>query len=89
MARARAFAKLMKDAPLAIIDKRRSAHNIAESLTVIGEVKGKTAILIDDMIDTGGTICSGANLLKKEELIGYLHALHMLFFLLPLVKVKY
>ena len=35
-------------------------------LTVIGEVKGKTAILIDDMIDTGGTICSGANLLKKE-----------------------
>ena len=66
VARARAFAKLMKDAPLAIIDKRRSAHNIAESLTVIGEVKGKTAILIDDMIDTGGTICSGANLLKKE-----------------------
>jgi len=66
VARARAFAKLMKDAPLAIIDKRRSAHNIAESLTVIGEVRGKTAILIDDMIDTGGTICSGANLLKKE-----------------------
>jgi len=66
VARARAFAKLMNDAPLAIIDKRRSAHNIAESLTVIGEVKGKTAILIDDMIDTGGTICSGANLLKKE-----------------------
>jgi ribose-phosphate pyrophosphokinase len=66
VARARAFAKLMSDAPLAIIDKRRSAHNIAESLTVIGEVKGKTAILIDDMIDTGGTICSGANLLKKE-----------------------
>ena len=51
---------------LAIIDKRRAAHNIAESLTVIGEVKGKTAILIDDMIDTGGTICSGAHLLKKE-----------------------
>ena len=66
VARARAFAKLMKDAPLAIIDKRRSAHNISESLTVIGEVKGKTAILIDDMIDTGGTICSGANLLRKE-----------------------
>jgi len=66
VARARAFAKLMNDAPLAIIDKRRAAHNIAESLTVIGEVKGKTAILIDDMIDTGGTICSGANLLKQE-----------------------
>jgi len=53
----------MNDAPLAIIDKRRAAHNIAESLTVIGEVKGKTAILIDDMIDTGGTIFSGAYLL--------------------------
>ena len=74
VARARAFAKLMKDAPLAIIDKRRSAHNIAESLTVIGEVRGKTAILIDDMIDTGGTICSGANLLKKKELTEYSHA---------------
>ena len=56
----------MKDAPLAIIDKRRSAHNVAESLTVIGEVKGKTAILIDDMIDTGGTICAGARLLREQ-----------------------
>ena len=66
VARARAFAKKMKDAPLAIIDKRRSAHNVSESLTVIGDVKGKTAILIDDMIDTGGTICAGAKLLRKE-----------------------
>ncbi len=66
VARARAFAKQMKDAPLAIIDKRRSAHNVAESLTVIGDVAGKTAILIDDMIDTGGTICNGAELLRKE-----------------------
>ncbi len=66
VARARAFAKQMKDAPLAIIDKRRSGHNVAESLTVIGEVSGRTAILIDDMIDTGGTICAGAELLRKE-----------------------
>ncbi len=66
VARARAFAKKMKDAPLAIIDKRRAAHNIAQSLTVIGDVKNKTAILIDDMIDTGGTICAGAELLRKE-----------------------
>ena len=66
VARARAFAKQMKDAPLAIIDKRRSAHNVSKSLTVIGDVKGKTAILIDDMIDTGGTICAGAELLRKE-----------------------
>ncbi len=66
VARARAFAKQMNDAPLAIIDKRRAVHNIAESLTVIGEVANKTAILIDDMIDTGGTITAGAQLLRKE-----------------------
>ncbi len=66
VARARAFAKQMKDAPLAIIDKRRSAHNVAKSLKVIGEVANKTAILIDDMIDTGGTICAGAELLKQQ-----------------------
>ncbi|WP_320664718.1 ribose-phosphate pyrophosphokinase [Prochlorococcus sp. MIT 1223] len=66
VARARAFAKQMKDAPLAIIDKRRSGHNVAESLTVIGEVSNRTAILIDDMIDTGGTIFAGAELLRKE-----------------------
>jgi ribose-phosphate pyrophosphokinase len=56
----------MNDAPLAIIDKRRTGHNKAESLTVIGDVEGKTAILIDDMIDTGGTICSGARLLRQQ-----------------------
>ncbi|MCP9817036.1 ribose-phosphate pyrophosphokinase [Synechococcus sp. GreenBA-s] len=66
VARARAFAKQMNDAPLAIIDKRRSGHNVAESLTVIGDVAGKTAILIDDMIDTGGTICAGARLLRER-----------------------
>jgi ribose-phosphate pyrophosphokinase len=66
VARARAFAKQMHDAPLAIIDKRRSGHNVAESLTVIGDVAGKTAVLIDDMIDTGGTICQGARLLHDR-----------------------
>ncbi len=66
VARARAFAKQMKDAPLAIIDKRRSAHNVAKSLTVIGDVANKTAVLIDDMIDTGGTITAGAKLLREE-----------------------
>ena len=66
VARARAFAKRMDDAPLAIIDKRRSSHNVAESLTVIGDVKGKTAVLVDDMIDTGGTISKGAKLLQQR-----------------------
>ena len=66
VARARAFAKQMNDAPLAIIDKRRAGHNVAESLTVIGDVAGKTSVLIDDMIDTGGTICQAARLLRRN-----------------------
>lgn len=66
VARARAFAKKLNDAPLAIIDKRRQAHNVAEVMNVVGDVRGKTAVLVDDMIDTAGTICEGARLLKKE-----------------------
>lgn len=66
VARARAVAKKLNDAPLAIIDKRRQAHNVAEVLNVIGDVQGKTAILVDDMIDTAGTISEGARLLKEE-----------------------
>ena len=66
VARARAFAKKLNDAPLAIIDKRRQAHNVAEVMNVIGDVAGKTAVLVDDMIDTAGTICEGARLLRKE-----------------------
>ncbi len=66
VARARAFAKKLDDAPLAIIDKRRQAHNVAEVMNVIGDVAGKTAVLVDDMIDTAGTICEGAKLLRQE-----------------------
>ncbi|HEY9710302.1 MAG TPA: ribose-phosphate pyrophosphokinase [Oculatellaceae cyanobacterium] len=66
VARARAFAKKLDDAPLAIIDKRRQAHNVAEVMNVIGDVKGKTAVLVDDMIDTGGTISEGARILRQE-----------------------
>ena len=66
VARARAFAKKLNDAPLAIIDKRRQAHNVAEVMNVIGDVKGKTAVLVDDMIDTAGTLLEGGKLLKKE-----------------------
>ena len=66
VARARAFAKKLGDAPLAIIDKRRQAHNVAEVMNLIGDVSGKTAVLVDDMIDTAGTICEGAKLLRRE-----------------------
>ena len=66
VARARSFAKKLNDAPLAIIDKRRQAHNVVEVMNVIGDVSGKTAVLVDDMIDTAGTIYEAAKLLRKE-----------------------
>lgn len=65
VARARAFAKKL-DCPIAIIDKRRTAHNQAEVMHVIGEVKGRTAIMVDDMVDTAGTLVAGAALLARE-----------------------
>ena len=63
--RTRAFAKKL-NCPIAIIDKRRRAHNVAEVENVIGDVKGKTAIIFDDIIDTAGTLVAGAELLKRE-----------------------
>ncbi|MBN1627608.1 MAG: ribose-phosphate pyrophosphokinase [Deltaproteobacteria bacterium] len=63
--RARAFAKRLS-ASLAIIDKRRDAPNIAEAMNIIGEVDGKTTIILDDMVDTAGTLQQGANALKKR-----------------------
>jgi len=66
VARARSFAKKLDDAPLAIIDKRRQTHNVAEVMNLIGDVKGKTAVLVDDMIDTAGTILEGAKLLREK-----------------------
>ncbi|KAB2017922.1 hypothetical protein ES319_D08G195300v1 [Gossypium barbadense] len=66
VARARSFAKKLSDAPLAIVDKRRHAHNVAEVMNLIGDVKGKVAVMVDDMIDTAGTIAKGAALLHQE-----------------------
>lgn len=60
--RARAYAKLI-EAPLAIIDKRRDKPNHATASHVIGDVRGKVAVLVDDIIDTAGTICAGADVL--------------------------
>jgi len=62
--RTRAFAKRL-NADLAIIDKRRARANECEAMNVIGDVKGKTAILLDDMVDTAGTLCSGADMLRN------------------------
>lgn len=63
--RVRKFAKFV-DAPLAIIDKRRPEANKVEVMSIIGDVKGKEVILIDDMIDTAGTLCSAAEELIKK-----------------------
>jgi len=54
------------DCPIAIIDKRRPKPNVAEVMGIIGDVQGKNCILIDDMIDTAGTICAGAQVLKEK-----------------------
>ncbi|MBI5419247.1 MAG: ribose-phosphate pyrophosphokinase [Deltaproteobacteria bacterium] len=63
--RARAFAKRL-NSPMAIIDKRRVEPNVAQVMNIIGEVEGMTAILLDDMVDTGGTLVQSADALKKE-----------------------
>ncbi|HDZ23985.1 MAG TPA: ribose-phosphate pyrophosphokinase [Desulfobacteraceae bacterium] len=63
--RARAFAKRL-NASLAIIDKRREAPNVAEAMNIIGEVDGKTAIILDDMVDTAGTLTQAAQALRDR-----------------------
>jgi len=63
--RARAMAKLL-GTELAIIDKRRPKANVAEVMNIIGDVDGRTCLLIDDMVDTAGTLCGAANALKEN-----------------------
>src|SRR5882672_10970413 len=64
--RARALAKRLDDAGLAIIDKRRPQPNQAEVMNVIGDVANKTCVLVDDMVDTAGTLCQAAAVLKQR-----------------------
>ena len=64
--RARALAKRLDDADLAIIDKRRPRANQARVMNVIGEVDGKVCMLVDDMVDTAGTLCAAAKTLKER-----------------------
>ena len=64
--RARAIAKQLQDLDLAIIDKRRPQANETRVMNVIGDVAGKTCILVDDIVDTAGTLCTGATALKEE-----------------------
>jgi ribose-phosphate pyrophosphokinase len=67
--RARALAKRLDDADLAIIDKRRPKANVSEIMHIIGDVEGRTCVLVDDLVDTAGTLCHAASALKKDGAI--------------------
>lgn len=72
--RARALAKQLDDADLAIIDKRRARANESQVMHIIGDVAGRTCLLVDDMIDTAGTLCRAADALKANgaiRVVGY------------------
>lgn len=78
--RARSIAKQLNDADLAIIDKRRPRANVSQVMNVIGDVEGKTCIIVDDMIDTAGTLCKAAQALKDRgaaKIVAY--ATHAVF----------
>jgi len=64
--RARAIAKRLDDADLAIIDKRRPKANVATVMNIIGDVSGKICVLVDDIVDTAGTLCAAAAALKQH-----------------------
>lgn len=64
--RARALAKRLDDADLAIIDKRRPKANVSEIMHIIGDVEGKTCVMVDDLVDTAGTLCHASGALKKQ-----------------------
>jgi ribose-phosphate pyrophosphokinase len=64
--RARALAKRLDDAELAIIDKRRPKPNVAKVMNIIGEVEGRSCVMVDDLVDTAGTLCRAAEALKRE-----------------------
>ncbi|MGD8380278.1 MAG: ribose-phosphate diphosphokinase [Gammaproteobacteria bacterium] len=73
--RARAFAKRLDDADLAIIDKRRPRANEAKVMNIIGDVTGKTCVIVDDLVDTAGTLCMAAKALKEhgaEKVMAYI-----------------
>lgn len=78
--RARATAKLLNDTDLAIIDKRRPKANVAQVMNIIGDVNGRDCIIVDDMIDTGGTLAKAAEALKAHGAKRvYAYATHAIF----------
>jgi ribose-phosphate pyrophosphokinase len=77
--RARAIAKRI-DADLAIVDKRRERAGVSEVMNIIGDVKGRTCILVDDILDSGGTLCNAAEALMNAGASGvYVYCVHGVF----------
>jgi ribose-phosphate pyrophosphokinase len=73
--RARALAKRLDDAPLAIVDKRREKAGVSEVMNIIGDVKDRFCILIDDIADSAGTLCNAADALKTagaSDVVAYI-----------------
>jgi ribose-phosphate pyrophosphokinase len=73
--RARALAKRLDDAPLAIVDKRREKAGVSEVMNIIGDVKDRFCILIDDIADSAGTLCNAADALKAagaSDVVAYI-----------------
>lgn len=63
---AQKFSTRLDDAPIAFLAKTRTAHNVAKTLAVVGDVEGKTVVMVDDMIDTAGTLCGAAEMLMAQ-----------------------
>ena len=76
MVRARGLAKRLDNAPLAIVDKRRERAGESEVMNIIGDVDGRTCILIDDIVDSAGTLCNAAAALKQQGAIEVVRLLH-------------
>ncbi len=88
VARARAFAKAL-NVDMAIIDKRRPKANEAEVMNIIGDIDGKTCVIVDDMIDTGTTLCKAAEALKKQGAVRVCaYATHAIFSGSAIAKIE-
>mgnify|MGYP003334280434 CR=1 FL=1 len=78
--RARALAKRLDNAPLAIVDKRRDRPGESEVMNIIGDVSGRTCVIVDDIVDTANTLCLAAEALKKQGANNVLaYATHAIF----------
>ncbi|WMY97208.1 MAG: ribose-phosphate pyrophosphokinase [Arsenophonus sp.] len=87
--RARAIAKLLYDTDMAIIDKRRPRANVSKIMNIIGDVARRDCILVDDMIDTGGTMCQAAEVLKERGAKRvFAYATHPIFSGNTVLKIK-